>query len=350
MKPRLYLTLSVILSLTIQVSIADTETDAEESPWLLAPSVSSDPKLGTSIGAIGGYLHQFDEESTQSLIAAVVSYSTTDSWVAGGFGQLYFDKDRQKLLLGLFSGKIRNDYEDFLGSGIPAQTTDDLRAAFIRYSYQIRSNWYAGIQFISTNYVIGAEGLAGDILEQIGLTGFDSNGIGLVAEYDDRDNVRNPSSGQWFEASNLAYRESLGGDVDFDVYHIKFSQYLPHGEDNVLAWQVKGRWTDDAPIGGYSSVDLRGYVRGNYLAPHSTTAQFDERIMFSSAWGVSAFGGVSCLYARTDDCSDSSNLYPAIGAGVIYVLKKEAGIVLRAELAKGKANEHVVYLTMGNPF
>lgn len=337
-------------SFAVSVSSADDESVEKESPWIIAPTISSDPKLGTSAGGIAGYLYKFDEESTQSIFLTKVSYSTTDSWTAGGFGQMFFDKDQQKLMLGLLTGNIRNDYQDFLGSGISAQTTDDLRAFFTRYSHRIEGDWYAGIQFVSTNYAIGAEGLFADFLQLVGLTGFDSNGLGLVAEYDNRDNVRNPTSGSLFEVNNIAYRESLGGDIDFDVYSMKYSQYIPHGKDNVFSWQVKGRWTHDAPIGGYSSVDLRGYVRGNYLAPHSTLAQFDERISFTPSWGMSVFGGVSCLYDDVSNCDDSSNLYPTFGLGVIYILKKEAGIVMRAELAKGKSDEYVVYLTMGNPF
>ena len=280
----------------------------------------------------------------------MVNYSTTDSWTAGGFGQMFFDKDNQKMMVGMFGGKIRNDYQDFLGSGVSAQTTDDLQVFFTRYSYRIKGDWYAGIQFISTNYVIGADGLFADFLQLIGLTGFDSNGLGLVAEYDSRDNVRNPTSGSLFDLNNVAYREGLGGDEDFDVYNMKYSQYVSHGNQNVLAWEVKGRWTSDAPIGGYSSVDLRGYIRGNYLAPNATLAQLDERIMFTRSWGMSVFGGVSCLYDSLSDCNDSENLYPAIGAGAIYVLKEEAGIVLRAEIAKGKSDERAFYLTMGQPF
>ena len=35
------------------------------SPWLLVPLVSSNPKLGTSFGALGGYLHVFDPGSRE---------------------------------------------------------------------------------------------------------------------------------------------------------------------------------------------------------------------------------------------------------------------------------------------
>ena len=33
----------------------------KESPWLLIPTFSSNPKLGTSLGALGAYLHYFDQ-------------------------------------------------------------------------------------------------------------------------------------------------------------------------------------------------------------------------------------------------------------------------------------------------
>ena len=34
----------------------------ERSPWLLLPIFNSNPKLGTSLGLLGGYLHYFDEK------------------------------------------------------------------------------------------------------------------------------------------------------------------------------------------------------------------------------------------------------------------------------------------------
>ena len=36
-----------------------------ESPWLVTPILSNDPKLGTTLGAVLGYLHRFDEAMTR---------------------------------------------------------------------------------------------------------------------------------------------------------------------------------------------------------------------------------------------------------------------------------------------
>ena len=219
-----------------------------------------------------------------------------------------------------------------------------------RYLHAVTGDWYLGGQIISTNYTIGADDFFDPILELIGLTGFDSTGIGLVTEYDTRDNLRNPSAGRFFSAHNLAYRESLGGDESFDVYSLTYSEYIGVRPGHLLAYQVKGRWTVDAPIGGYSSVELRGYVRGNYLAPNYSHVQIEDRISFNERWGMSVFGGVGCLYDGFADCKSSDVLYAMVGAGAIFTLKPEAGIVIRAEIAKGESDEYVAYLSIGNPF
>ncbi len=54
---------------------------AEESPWLLTPTLSSDPKLGTNVGAVAGYLFKLDPGSRQSVVGAAGSYSDTDFWI-----------------------------------------------------------------------------------------------------------------------------------------------------------------------------------------------------------------------------------------------------------------------------
>ena len=54
-----------------------------------------------------------------------------------------------------------------------------------------------------------------------------------------------------------------------------------------------GRWTNDAPPSGYSTVDLRGYTSGQYLAPHSTMVEADYRHMvYKEKVGAAVFGGV----------------------------------------------------------
>ena len=66
------------LALVISTSHAQDAVPEKESPWLLVPSLSSDPKLGTSVGFMGGYIHQFDPDSTESLFILSTTYSNND--------------------------------------------------------------------------------------------------------------------------------------------------------------------------------------------------------------------------------------------------------------------------------
>ncbi len=346
-----------LLVLVASSALAQEDVDAgkappaeQESPWLITPTVSADPKLGTTLGGVVGYIHTFDPESTPSLMTAFVTYSDTDSYVGGLFGDMYFQADKHRVMAGYINGKIRNEYDDFLGSGLRVRTEDNIESLFARYLRQVSGDWYVGGQLIMSDYVVGADGIFDKILEQIGLTGFQSNGVGLVVDYDSRNNVRNPTRGQHFVTHNVAYREGLGGEESFDALQVNYSHYLPFGDGHVLATNARGRWTHDAPLSGFSSVNMRGYTRGNYLDEHYSHLNLDARFHIYKRWGASVFGGVGCLYERGSDCGDSDALFPMIGGGAIYTLKPDAGIVIRLEYAKGKDDNEAYYLSLGHPF
>lgn len=346
-----YLRIFYIIFLLIASALADSNTTTDESPWLVTPLISSEPKLGSSIGAMGGYLHKFDKASPSSMFMLIGTYSTTDSYIAGLFGRTYFDEDRQRLVAGLVKGKINNEYNDFLGSGLPVNTTDDLYAAFTRYTYRIYDDWFFGAQAVSTNYSIsGNDWLSDKVLNFIGLDGFKSNALGLVIDRDTRDNQNSPSKGASLVANNLAYRKAFGGNEDFDVYELKYRTYIEHYKEYVLAMRVEGRWTVDAPSGAYSSVNLRGYTQGQYLAPHATTFEAEERIRLSKRWGATVAGGAACLYGGDKSCSDQENWFPAVSAGINYMLKVEEKMVIRADVAAGKSGNYGFYLQFGRPF
>jgi len=63
------------------------ETETDKSPWLFTPLVSSAPKFGTSIGAMGAYLHAFDEESPTSTFGLMAQYSNSESLMGAAFGR-----------------------------------------------------------------------------------------------------------------------------------------------------------------------------------------------------------------------------------------------------------------------
>lgn len=323
-------------------------TDADESPWLIVPVLNSDPKLGTAGGLLAGYLHRFDPDSPTSMFGLGGVYSDTNSILAGAIANAYFGADRHRLVVAVGGGRIHNEYKDFLGTGRPFVTTDDVRAIFAKYLRAVAPDWYVGMQATKANYAIWSDDIGGNlILELLGLTGFDSVGVGLVGLHDTRDNQNSPRSGSVINISNMAFREGLGSDDSYDTYNLEVKHYIPHGKSNAIGIRLRGKWTVDAPLAGSASVRLRGYKAGQYLAPYMASLEAEERFRIAPRWFLTAYGGVACLYGGDAGCSTSSNWYPAASAGVQFVVKPKEKLVVGLEFAKGKGSNQGLYLRFG---
>jgi hypothetical protein len=346
--------LSFLCMAGTKMALGTTEIDTanqsdRESPWLFVPLVSSDPKLGTSAGALAAYLHRFDEKSSVSMFGAGGVYTTTHSTVGALFARTFFGEDRHRLFAVAASGKINNDYSDYLNTGYPVQSQDDLRAFYTRYTYQVRPSWFVGVQLADTNYAqIAQDAMSEQILQLAGLTGFDSIGLGLVVDYDTRDNVNTPTSGIFADGNSLAYTKKFGGDVSFQAYRFMLKQYLPHHKGkNVFAWKINNHWTSNAPPSGYASISLRGYTVGQYLGPNMSSIEAEERIGMGKRWGFTAFTGIACLYGNGMQCNSNENLYPDVGAGMYYILKPKDKIAATVEFADGKGPNNGFYMRLG---
>lgn len=330
---------------------AQAEEKERESPWLLAPIVSVDPKLGASVGALAGYLHYFDEKSRVSMFGVSAQYTSTGSVVAGAFAKTSFDEDHDRITGGMFGGKIFNDYHDFLGTGQRVKTEDDLRAFVARYLHRVVDDWFVGVQGAYSNFSqYGETQMDNEVLETLGLTGFTSGGVGLAIYHDSRDSDTMPTHGWMLNLNNLAYRDWIAGDSSFDAYRADFRLFLPHGDGNVFAIRQYNQWTSGAPASGESTVILRGYKQGEYKGENMSSIEAEERLRLGRRWTATVFAGIAGLYGDGRSASDNESRFPAAGAGIQYVLKEDAGIVLNLEYALGKDGNYGVYLKMGYNF
>jgi len=361
---------SVLAQEVTDINPTEEQTEANEAaatppklkPWLITPTLSADPKLGANVGGLIAYLKKLDAESTPSMTGLTVSYSDTDSMTGALFSQLYWKADTRRLSALAAGAEINNEYDDFLGTGQTVETQDNVHTFGFRYLHRLRpGGWFVGVQGISTNYAVGADGILEGALNQIGLSGFDATGLGLVFQLDTMNNQRDPSDGHLHTLHNFAYRESLGGETSFDVAYADLRWYRSierfsvgkSGRSPVIAIQLKSRFTADAPRSGYSSVNLPGYTMGNYLSRHYSHVLVDARIPLKGKLGLVAFGGVGCQFGediagRNLSCGDAT--FPSVGVGVSYMLKAEASVLIRLEIAKGKSDNEALYLRFGHSF
>jgi hypothetical protein len=97
-------------------------------------AVSNSPKLGTAHGGVAGYMRKFDKESQVSIFGASAQHTSTDSATAVLFARTSFDEDHHRIHLLGMRGVVKNDYDDFLGTGTPLKSEDHIRS-FVGATY-----------------------------------------------------------------------------------------------------------------------------------------------------------------------------------------------------------------------
>jgi hypothetical protein len=346
---------AIIIGIFCLLGGATCTAQAEEkpaeapSPWLLLPTFANNPKLGTSLGVLGAYLRKFDAQSQLSMFGATAQHTSTNSTVASAFARSSFGADQHRLTAIAIAGAIKNDYEDFLGSGVPLRSEDHIRGFVGRYLYRMQNDWFIGGQVVATNYqIVGQSALDDDVLGMLGLTGFKAGGVGLVIYHDTRDRPDSPNRGWMFNVNNIAYRKGIEGSNDFDVYRVDYRHFWSHGDGHVLALRQSNQWTVNAPPAAYAPVLVRGYTPGENLGKSMSSIEVEERYRLAARWTATVFAGAACLYgANRSGCTQSANLFPSAGAGVQYLLKPEQGIVANMEFAIGKDGNRALILKMG---
>jgi hypothetical protein len=346
------LLLAVALSQSAYAQQSSPDASAQpapeaRSPWLLVPMFSSSPKLGTAAGGLGAYMHMFDPASRVSLFGASYRYTSTHSQIFSAFARTSSGADHHRIVLIAVLGVIKNDYEDYLGTGQPLKTDDDLRAVAGRYLFRVTGDWFVGAQGNGANYqVLGATPEDDLVVETLGVRGFESVGVGAVLMHDSRDNEDMPTTGWFVNVNNLAYREALGGAASFDAYRVDGRLFWKHGGGHVLAIRQYNWLTSDAPSAAQATVILRGYKQGQYLSTYMSSLEVEERLAFNARWGATLFTGAAGLYGDAPVPLDRS-VYPTVGAGVQFVIKPAQRMNLNLEYAQGIGDSRGVYLKLG---
>ena len=144
---------------------------------------SSSPKLGTALGGLGAYMHVFDAKSRVSLFGASYRYTSTHSQIFSAFARTSSGADHHRIVALTALGHIENDYDDYLGTGQPLKTDDDLKAFVARYLYRVKGDWFIGGQGTAANYqVLGSTAEDDLVLDTLGIKGFASAGLGAIGD------------------------------------------------------------------------------------------------------------------------------------------------------------------------
>jgi hypothetical protein len=302
-------------------------------------------KLGTSFGGLGAYIHTFDPDSRVSLFGVSYQYTSTHSQIAAAFARTSFGADHHRITVVAPFGHIKNDYDDYLGTGQPLKTDDHLRAIVARYLFR------AGVTGSSVRRAALRTTRCLELRLKTTSPGntrcaAKSAALGAVVMHDSRDSEDMPTTGWLLNLNNLAYREGLGGSSSFDAYRVDLRTFWKHGGGHVLAVRQFNWLTNDAPAAAEATVNIRGYKQGQYLSSYMSSLEVEERLAFNARWGATLFAGAAGLYGEALVPLDRS-IYPTAGAGLHFVLKPKERMIVNLEYAQGVGDNRGIYMKLG---
>jgi hypothetical protein len=332
------------------------------SKMFIMPIPMVNPTIGTGLGAMTMYLFEAGENAPPSSLFLGGFYTDSESW-AGGLGTLtYFKDDKYRLagFLGYFDVNV-----DFYGIGsgagdrgivVPLNQSGSIFVP--SFLFRIAENLYLGPRYrlVSFETRIDKSGVpsghAHELLpDEIKVK---SSGLGIVLDYDSKDNKFYPYSGAYLDVNTNFANKAFGSDRDYQQLEVGFNLYKKIGEEQVLAWRATGCFAGgDTPfyeLCMFGSVfdAMRGYVTGQYRDNISLTTQLEYRRRIYKKLGMVAFGGIGQVAPDLNELN-SDDILGSAGLGIRFMPSKEAGVNLSLDYARGKDSD-AWYFRIGEAF
>jgi outer membrane protein assembly factor BamA len=325
------------------------------------PIVTYNRSFGMQFGAMVNLYYDLNKRDTVSPASSTSFFGsifTNKTFFTGLFNRFHFGEDRWRLKSAIGYGNIR--FQTFVEypEGLPQVWAADSSGLFIDYSTQlafiygeisrqVAGDLYMGVRL--TYSYVNTEFEAALVPDEV----LNLFGMGLVLEYDHRDNVFSPTKGFHARARNFSFYKKLGSSNTYHRVNFEANKYFQLGERSTLLARLYGAFTvgDSIPFNGKNVVgrdDLRGYTDGRYRANQVYDLQSEYRRTLRGRWGMVAFAGVALA---TDDRhgNNYSGLLPAAGAGLRFKMIPSRNINIGIDGALGK-NDWGIYFRIGEAF
>jgi hypothetical protein len=186
-----------------------------------------------------------------------------------------------------------------------------------------------------------------------GREGSKNTGIGLLLNYDSRDNPFSPTRGSFYQATLMNYNRGLGGNHDFWLYTFDARKFFALRAEEVLAVQgylsfVPG----DAPfqmlprLGG--SARMRGFYEGRFRDKQLLVMQSEYRRPIVWRFGMAVFLGLGSVSGSFDEIA-LKRLKVAYGIGIRFAITPEERVFARIDFGKA-AGIYGFYIQVNEAF
>jgi hypothetical protein len=180
---------------------------------------------------------------------------------------------------------------------------------------------------------------------------FDSKdvGLGLVAEFDTRDNTLTPGRGVDISAVGMFKGSWVGGDDNYQSYSATAKLYRDVRPRLVLAARLQAQSiVGSPPFYALPYVTMRGIQKMRYQGERVVSLDGEVRWDVYKRWWLVAFGGVGWTDGDFGPY-ESSQTVGAGGLGFRYLVARSLGLQMGLDVAKGP-DQYAFYVVVGSSF
>jgi len=328
----------------------------EHSGFLPVPIIVTEPALGYGLGAAAVYFdeplasrnrgHAAGDRLAPPNISALGGFKTENgSWGAGAGLFRSWDDDRIRYLGGLGKAELNLDFYGLLGRPRSYQ----LEALGLVQQLSMRladSDWLLGARYVFLSAQSDFSASLPGLIRPAELD-IDIGKLGLLVNYDSRDNILTPNRGTFLEVEFSAARDWLGSSRAFENLTARAFHYTPLGEDLILG--LRGDYqlaTDGTPFFALPFIGLRGVPALRYQDRRTAVAESELRWNVTRRWALLGFVGAGRAFGRTDSFTDADTVV-ARGAGIRYLLARKLGLYGGIDVARGP-EESAFYIQIGS--
>ena len=338
---------------------------AGRTGFLPIPIIISDPAVGYGGGLAVAFFHEskdepqkkVDEDGMLSLppsVSFLVGAGTENgSWFGAGghVGSWKNDSIRYTGAAGYADFNLK-----FYGIDPDRPPSDDNGLEFNiegflllqELTFRIKeSNFFLGGRYAyfnsktNSDILDGIPGIPNDGLDDA------TGGLGLIINYDSRDNIISPSDGHLAKLHTMFYNEAFGGDYDYTKIKASSYSYWPILKNIVLGVRLEGDFIDgDAPFYDVPYINMRGIPALRYQGESVIVTELDARWDITYRWSLVGFGGSGWTAENIGDLGDESAKL-AGGGGFRYLIARRLGLRVGLDVAVGP-EDTVLYMGIGS--
>lgn len=333
--------------------------------FLPVPILITEPAVGAGLGVAGVFFHESEQQAKAKgagkgavlpeNISVIGLGGTRNGTKGAGLGHMGFWLDDSLRYRGfVLYGDINLDFYSLADRQLNRPIELNIKGPAVIQELKARmgsSDWFVGARQVYRKVESELESritlpnptlddrINAFLQNQLGRDSVTS-GLGLLAEYDTRDNPLDPQAGYNHHFNYVIFDDAIGSDMNYDSYQWVGLNYwkLSDSWNLGLRLQYDGVSADgDEELPPYvpPSVDLRGVPVNRYQGRAVAVAEVELTWRFSRRWSVNTFTGGGRAADSFGDLHDDAQSANSVGAGFRYLIASRYGLHMGVDIARG---------------